>query len=64
MNGDYILADRLIKISKRQMMKFRQMPNHQVTRLSLSIAFNTIANEIQELLNEYNPPKAKKKGKR
>lgn len=63
MNGDYILARKLIEIFTKQAKKFEDgIRNRPVSRASICHTFDTLALEIQQLLNEYNPPK--KKGKK
>lgn len=50
MNGDYLLAERLIEV-------FRREANHINATAASERSYNRIADSIQQLLDEHNPPK-------
>ena len=52
MNGDYLLAERLIEIFRRENKRA-----FQDGQFELANSYERIADSIQQLLDEHNPPK-------
>jgi hypothetical protein len=67
MNGDYLLAERLIELFRNEANMMENVGDKStndkfaIANLVASASYRRIANSIQQLLDEYNPPKPKDK---